>query len=197
MLPDFPSIKRECRKIIERIIQNYNNKDSILSQIKVYRDFEGNKMSTSDIDGNIELLPYRKFLSEKSIKDEDIINKGLEIYYENGIKMANELKSKIEAHMFQEIEDNTKKGGTWINAMGRPFSTDLLLEALERIQLNFDDDGNPKFPTMVVSPEMFEKIKDKLPAVGEDQNFDKRLEELILMKKQEWHDRESNRKLVD
>ncbi len=69
MLPDFPSIKRECRKIIERNIQNYNNKDSILSQIKVYRDFEGNKMSTSDIDGNIEFLRYREFSSEKLIKD--------------------------------------------------------------------------------------------------------------------------------
>ena len=98
--------------------------------------------------------------------------------------------------MFQGIVDS-KKVGTSINAMGRPFSTDLLLEALERIQLDFDDDDNPKFPTMVVSPEMFEKIKDKLPAVGEDPNFDKRFEELILMKKQEWHDRESNRKLVD
>jgi len=197
MLPDFPYIKRKCRIIIEKIRQDYINQDPILSEIKICRDFEGNKMSTSDVNGNIELSNYTEYYSEKSISDEDIINRGLEVFYEKTLEMADEVRRKLKHNMFQKLEEITKKAGTSINAKGKPFSADLLLEMFDKIQLDFDEEGNPKFPTIVISPEMFESIKDKLPSHGEEPEFDKRFEELILKKRRECYDRESDRKLVD
>ena len=91
----------------------------------------------------------------------------------------------------------TTKTGNVVDAEGKPISYELLLRTLETIQLDFDDNGNPLMPTMVVSPEQYEKMKEKIVEWENDPECNKQFEKIINQKRKEWHDRESNRKLVD
>jgi hypothetical protein len=84
-----------------------------------------------------------------------------------------------------------------VNGKGQPFTFELFLETLEKISIDFDDQGNPYLPTVVVSPELGAKLKSKLPEWEANPDYDKRFKELIERKRKEWNDRESHRKLVD
>jgi hypothetical protein len=70
--------------------------------------------------------------------------------------------------LFEAIDRITDATGNKIVAAGRPFSPELLLEALETIEWSFDDDGEPVMPTLVMSPEMAESVS-RLPPLTVEQ----------------------------
>ena len=83
------------------------------------------------------------------------------------------------------------------DAGGKPFHPEMLLEAIERMPIEFDDKGNPKLPTITMNPAQMERIKDKLTEWESDSVLRDRYEAIMRKKREEWLDRESNRKLVD
>ncbi|MCK4818719.1 hypothetical protein KA005_23305, partial [bacterium] len=94
------------------------------------------------------------------------------------------------------LNEVTAKTGNVVDAGGQPLSHELLLKTLETIQLDFDDNGKPIMPTLVVSPQQYEKIKVKNIEWENDPECQKQFEQMMNRKRKEWHDRESNRKLV-
>ena len=83
------------------------------------------------------------------------------------------------------------------DAEGKPFHPELLFEAIERMPIEFDDEGNPKSPTIIVNPAQMERVKDKLTEWESDPVLRDRYEAIMRKKKEECLDRESNRKLID
>ena len=64
------------------------------------------------------------------------------------------------------------------------------------MEVDFDEDGNPKMPTIVASPKMasqFEQLDGEFDA---DPDVRRRYEELIEKKRQQFLTREADRKLV-
>jgi hypothetical protein len=107
------------------------------------------------------------------------------------------MKKQQAQLFFTKIEEATEKTGNIVDGKGKPFSPEFFLEALDKILIEFDDQGQPYLPTMFVSPELGNRIKDKLPEWESDPNHKKQFDELINKKRAEWNDRESHRKLVD
>lgn len=97
----------------------------------------------------------------------------------------------LMSQIFGQMGEILREAGQDIDAQGQPLSMGLLLKALEKIEIDFDADGKPKMPTLVVHPEMAKKLAETPPTPEEE----KQLEALIERKRQEFYARRRVRKL--
>ena len=107
------------------------------------------------------------------------------------------MKKQKAKLLFEKINEGVKKTGNTFSADGRPLNKEDFLKAFVKIQIDFEEDGSPILPTIVMHPQAMAKMKKELETWESDTGFNRRYEEIIAKKKKEWDDRESNRKLVD
>jgi hypothetical protein len=104
---------------------------------------------------------------------------------------AQQALAKTMPQFFEGINDAITKGGNVVDANGRPFDWDIYLDALDMVELDFDDEGKPKLQTLVVHPDVLERIKD-LPFTDAQKA---RADTIIARKKLEFDARRRVRKL--
>jgi len=178
-------------------VKEQMQRSSIMAEIKTVPHFEGDRMSTKHDEGDVDKSNYSLLSAELRVKTDDIIKLGFNAFIESLNKAAEELKSQQSDMVFEKLSEVTTTTGNIVDAEGQPISHELLLKTLETIQLDFDENGKPIMPTMVVSPQQYETIKGKIVEWENDPECQKQFEQIINRKREEWHDRESNRKLVD
>ena len=98
----------------------------------------------------------------------------------------------IMPRFFEYVGQLSDAAGTSIDAKGQPPSHELFLQMLERIDIEFDQDGKPIMPTLVVNPEMAEALR-KLPPLTLER--EKKQQDLMVRKRQEYNDRRRHRRL--
>lgn len=197
MLPDFPKVKKKHIQAIDRYLKELIRQDPLFSGIREEHHFEGNRMSYGTVDGEIKQENYKEVSSEAKIIREDVIRKGVEAYLEQIRSLAEEMKKQKAEAMFAKIKEVTDETGNVVDGREQPFSFELFAESIKKIWIEFDEDGKPIMPTMVVHPELGDKIKGLLPQWEKNLEYKKIMDDIIEKKRNEWNDRESNRKLVD
>lgn len=197
MLPDYPSIKKKIQKKFREAVKKEIQKDPLLSQIKTHQVNEGNILTSSSIDGYSESVEYKLISAKFEITKEEIINKGPDAFFSKVDELAKEMGKQQSQLVFNKMEEVTERTGQVVDAKSKPLSPQLILEALEKVAIDFDEYGNPIFPSLVLSPDQYEKIKDEIPKWESDPELRRKHKELIEKKRLEWIDRESRRKLVD
>src|SRR5712692_8644907 len=105
---------------------------------------------------------------------------------------ADQNLSVVMPHFFDILGRTTQAAGTAKDAGGKPFSFELYLASLEKAEIEFNESGNPEWPTLVVGPELAEYIKRLPPPTPEQQKL---LGDLIDRKRKEHNARRRNRKL--
>jgi hypothetical protein len=197
MLPDFIKIKNRFIELIDKRFRESLRQDPLFAQIKEEKCFEGNKMSNFTEDGEFEENPFKQISGEISLTREEVIAKGPLAYIENISRIAEDVKKQKAELLFSKINEVTNKTGNVVSGQGQPFSHELFIAMLDKMQIDFDPDGNPYLPTIVVSPQLAASIASKTPQWESNPEYKKQFEELIERKRKDWNDRESNRKLVD
>jgi hypothetical protein len=197
MLPDYPILKKEIKKRFEKYVHNKSRADSLLSSIPIIHINEGNKLVYHTVDGEKKESTFSEFKSEFKVHNEQIIEKGVEGFVNVAEKIGSELQKQVGSKVFSDLDNITQQTGNVVDGKGKEISPQLILDALEKMDISFDDSGNPNMPTMFVSPEMGKKIQEKIPLWERDEEYQKKRDALITKKRVEWNDRESNRKLVD
>jgi hypothetical protein len=196
MLPDYPEIKKYLRREFILSLEK-DRKDPLLSTIPVHVIHEGNIFSTTSVDGFSQEGAYKEIAAKWEVSREEMMTQGPEAYFSSAEKVAKELDKQKAKQLIEKIEEATQRTGNIVDAKSKPLSPDLILSALDKIAIDFDELGNPVFPYLVVSPEQFEKIKADIPKWESDPITNVRYKLIIDKKRQEWIDRENNRKLVD
>jgi hypothetical protein len=107
--------------------------------------------------------------------------------------MAREMSKNIYA----EIARVTNQVGNSLNAQGQPLSKELFLQMFEKVDMDFDENGNWNPPAIIMAPELWEAKKDEMKSWENDPDFQSKHSAIIARKKEEWRDRENRRKLVD
>jgi hypothetical protein len=197
MLPDFPTLKKKYESITQNYINATQEQDPILSKVGKVHHFEGDRFSSNPQVVGKDESTYKEISFEFSIKREEIIDKGFNAFIEYIRDMGENFKENQAREMFSKIDEATRNTGNTIDAKGTPFCYEQILEALDKMWIEFDDNGSPYMPTLYVGPELNEIIKEKIPEWDKDPQANLKLETIINKKRNEWHDRESNRKLVD
>ena len=197
MLPDYPSMKRRIQKKFAEAIKKEIQKDPLLSQIRIRQVHEGDVLTSSSVDGYSESVEYKLISAKLEIPQEEIIDKGPDAFFSRMDKIAVEMAKQQSQLLFEKIEKATERTRHIVDAKSKTLSPQLILEALEKIAIDFDDYGNPIFPSLVLHPDQYEKIKDEIPKWESDPEVRRKHKELIEKKRKEWIDRENSRKLVD
>jgi len=197
MLPDFPKIKKKHVEAINRYLKDLIHQEPLFSGIREEHHFEGNRMFYKTVDGEPNETEYQVASSEFMVKREDVIAKGPMAYIENIKGLAEEMNRQKAKYFFDKMKEVTEKTGNIVDGKGQPINFELFLETIKKMWVDFDDAGNPILPTMVVSPELGAKLSKLLPEWERNPEYNKAYKEVIELKRKEWHDRESHRKLVD
>ena len=197
MLPDFIYLKEKVKGNLNQYIRIMSKNDPLIANIREELIFEGDGIVYHTIDGEEQKKNYDKIKSEFKLKDEEIIDKGPMALIPLMRNLGKDIESQKSKHILKELKETTEKAGNVIDGKGKKINPDIILQCLEKIQIDFDENGNPYMPALFVDPKMADYIKGKIPEWEKDIEHKKKHEELMKKKKEEWHDRESNRKLVD
>ena len=154
-------------------------------------------MKVTDATGDTEESNYELLSGALEVNHQDLIERGPIALMEGLEKMAEDFSGQHSKMLFERMKQSTAKTGNVVDAGGQAINPNLLLQMLEKIEIDFREDGQPRLPTLVISPEHYERLKEKMLEWEKNEHYKRRFDELIERKRQEWRDRESHRKLVD
>lgn len=198
MLPDFIEVKRKLSKQVQKYLrEKIKNSESFLREIRQKIQHEGGRLHMKTYDGYVDEIEYKALESEFTIKSDEIIKEGIGAFKKHIDEVAKDISSQQAKIVFQKLNEITSKTGNVVDAKGEPFTKEKLLEVIEKIDVDFDEHGQPVNLMIVMGPVLFNKVKDQIPAWEKDEDFMKKHNEILERKRREWLDRENNRKLVD
>lgn len=198
MLPDYPTLKGRLNEKFQDIIRSKIKEEPLLSQIRNSIIHEGNSIAITSSDGYYSKTDYQEFASNFQISFDEIIKSGPEAFFSKASEISKDMASKMEKHTIGRLEETTERTGNVVKGeKGEGITPKLILDMLEKMEINFDASGNPLMPILLVSPEDFKKINEQQIDSDSLREIEKRRKEIIEKKKKEWIDRESHRKLVD
>jgi hypothetical protein len=95
-------------------------------------------------------------------------------------EMADEWGGQRMRGLLGHISDVSEEYGQTVDASGRDFG-DVLIEALERLEITFDENDNPVMPTLVMHPDLAAKMEGTSPTPEQEC----RIAEIIERKREE------------
>ena len=194
MLPDFPRAKKAVQRYFISQIDR-RSQGRLLDSIPNIRVHEGDGTAPFTGESGDEDVP--NIQARLEVKDEDLIRDGCRAFLSKIDTIAKELETQKEKILISTMKKTTEATGNVTDAKGQPFSPRLILDALEKMDIEFDDKGKFKNLVLVVSPALAEVISKNAADWEKDPEYAKAFSELMDKKRKEWRDRESSRTLVD
>ena len=145
-----------------------------------------NVRGPSPLDQSMPEIRSMATMDTDSIRNTDIENFARFLY-----DLARSNIKAFAPEFFKGLSEIIDAAGTTTYAGGQPFSFDMLNDTLEKMQLEFDEDGEPVFPTLITHPLVYEQIKQMKPTPEQEQ----RLSEIIARKKAEHDAKKRTRRL--
>ena len=193
MLPDWPNLKRLWEERFRRLLNERMVQGPLASLTTRIKYFEGDTSEIIDSIGQTQERSPKLLASSFEVDRQDLIERGPVAFWDTFSRLANDLASQMSSGILDEVNQVTEKTGNVVNIGGSDIALDTILQMLAKIEMDFDEEGRPQFPTLVTSSETFEKLSK----LQQDEHYRRKLDRIIEQKRREWIDRESHRKLVD
>jgi hypothetical protein len=110
---------------------------------------------------------------------------------------AKDMGGQMAKHQFQVLSDTIKETGNSVDAKGQKLTPELILETMRKISIDFDKDGKPKLPTIVISDKMSDAWKKVIKEAEADPHHKEEFDKIIEQKRKEYNAEQASRKLVD
>lgn len=197
MLPDLPILKGELQEVLDDLLRKRaHSKLGVFSETPRVYVHEGNRMRTVRADGSIEVTPFKTASAELLIKRSEVPSLTPEARLAMIDKMADEMAEKVSKNMFESLNATLEAAGQTVDSRGKPLTVDVLLETLEKMDIEFDANGAPTGLQLVVGPAVAPTIQRLRERFETDSEVQRRHKELMHRKRMEWRAREAARKLV-
>lgn len=197
MLPSFARTKEKIRIRSERELKKGVDEDPQSLGIRLLIFHEGNNLVTTSIDGYEDRGPLKEHQVRFEISDEEMREKGPHAIFEKIPTLAEDMAAQREKALFEKMHDVTERTGNVVEGDGKGLTPELIMETLKKIDISFDEHGNPIMPTLIVSPDVLKKMGENTDLWKETPEMQQKMVELIETKRREWDDRQNRRKLVD
>lgn len=198
MLIDFPSIKSELSKIFMQVFNQAAQAElGPFQGIKRTMQHEGSDGTYSTVDGTVRKKDYQRMEVNYRIEYKDVPDMTLENVFSLFQQKGKEMGEQMGRYMFKTVDEITKESGNIVDSHGKPFSLDLMFETIEKMQIPFDEQGNPVMPTLVIHPNMSPRLKEIMEKEEVVKEYEERHKKLIEQKRKEWNEEQNSRKLVD
>lgn len=197
MLPDLPNIKRDISRILYRYLQQATQKRmGAFADAPRHQIYEGASTRILRADGTIEETALKEASVELTLKFEEIPNMSVEARMAKLDEMAESMAKQMSEHLYSSLNETLEKAGQVVDNKNKPLTHESFFAILEKLQIDFDEDGNPKGLQLVIGPELMPRIQELIEQEKSDPGITKRHEEIMARKRLEWRDREAARKLV-
>lgn len=195
MLPDFSETKRLFGRFFQTYARLKARSISPFADVQTRYLHEGRGMKVVRADQSESNTKTQQFSSEMQIKFDEIP----ELTFEKAIakydEMILDMVRKQTGFALERLSEEIPKSQS-VDAKGKKLDAEIILEMLETIQLEFYPDGRPHELHVVgglFSPERLKVVEEQFRNSPELQ---KRHNELMERKREEWRAREASRKLV-
>lgn len=175
-------------------------KDSLLSQIPVVEVDEVPTAKYSLPSG--EILEQEPFLTTGTaiLETDDLLSGDLDSYYVFIDALAESLLPQLKQQFLQHMDSLLDAHGQSVSAGGKPLSYELIMQLIEKKQVDFDENGNISADEMVVFGDRVfglnalteEQIPHLPPMTAEQKDA---WHALVERKRLEFNDRKRTRKL--
>jgi hypothetical protein len=198
VLPDFPKAKAEISHRLTLFLRKRAliQRGAALSDIAGVIIHEGNSNRILGSDGDERVTKTREASAESIVKADEVPEMSFQQVLQRLDQIAASIGQQQAKHFFEEIGDAVDRVGNTVDAQGQPFSIEKYFEMLERVQIEFNEDGTARMPTLVTGPALEPKIKVVLDELHNNPKHRKRFSEIMMQKKEEWRAREADRNLV-
>ena len=197
MLPDYPDIKNKIEKRLHIRMKNVMLASMVpFAQVPRSRVFEGDKLVLVREDGSLERTELRKVEVIRQVEFKEVERMTPKMVIQRIDEVARDMGFQQSKVFFEEVNKAVHRSGNIIDVGNRPFCADDYFKMLEMLQIDFGENGEPFMPTIVAGDKVSEGISKVLQEVNSDPSLRKRKQEIVERKREQWRDRESDRKLV-
>lgn len=175
---------------INKVIDGFLSVDSMLGNFPV--EVTRHSGSIRNIRGP-QAMDHPMTPTEHSLilKVDTIRQFDIEDFIKSLMGLTEKMVDSAGKNFVQVIQDVTSSVGNTIDAQGQTLSYDMYIDALEKIQIEFDDAGNFERPVFYAGSGAYEKLKNIVPTPEQI----KREEEVIDRKRKEFNAKKRTRRL--
>jgi len=195
VIPDFVELRKELELEARLYLHSKGRSDGLFAQMRSRTQHEGKKHSFTQIGVGVVESDYKEFAEKIELTVEETTQLVGDKLRQKLDEIATGMQTQMSKHFFQTFEEQTSKVGNSIDAKGEPFSQELFLAMIEKTEMDFDENKKPR-QTLVMHPDMAEKLIPIGEAWEKDPEFQKRHAEILSRKYEDFRARESSRKLV-
>lgn len=196
MLPTYPEIVKARaswnREMIKALV---HQKSPLLADIPSHQIHEGKGSDMVRVDGSQDQTEIKSHSGSVEIKTTDIgeFDELTVLTYLD--QLAEQFAQSMTSSVLQAVSEGAEKVGNVVDGGGRPLSPEILLEAFDQVEIDFGPDGTWQPPTMVVTPQQAERLKEMQEA-GDNSLYENRLSDIVERKRLEYRRREAGRVLA-
>lgn len=196
MLPDFTKategMKIHLNEFFKKRIKVHNPS---FRDISVRLIHEGTGTTTINAENNFNhQMDLQAFQASTTITHDELINNPEKVY-EMLDELAKQMAEQEARMMFEAVSEVTEKTGQITKRKGE-VTPEVLFEMFGNMLISFNKKGQPEMPAIHAGPHLIPEIKAAMAKIQNISEYKQQFDALILRKKREWYDRESNRKLV-
>lgn len=177
-------------RLLEKYFFSLSSQDPFLGRIGNQPDYHGGGFHYEN-EGEHLVTSLSEIKIETNTTIDDIINYDIEKISENIYSLANQRLQQMFKIFITTMDQITNLTGNITNAQGKPFSLDMILDLLEKVDIGFDGEGNARLPQILVGPDLGDKMKN----LKMTESQEKRFAEIIEKKKKEFYDQKCYRRL--
>ena len=144
--------------LLEKYFSNFIKSDGLLKEIQSYKSIHAGNHHYQKYNRDLD-LPVVEIGVKIKLEHEEIKKYNIEYFSEKIYELCQQRVESMHRLVFESISQISALTGNIVEKKGEELSGDTMLEVLEKIEIGFDQDGNPILPTMVIHPDQFEKLK--------------------------------------
>jgi hypothetical protein len=196
MLPDYIDTKERLQNILNRWVKR-RVRDHLgpFGESPRYTVFEGTGTTIIRTNNREDVTPMLRIESEFEVKYDEVPILTLSDILRRLDGVAQRIADQMAKHAYSSIAEATERVGNVVKADGK-ITPEAILELLDKIEIEFDDNGNPELPSIHIHPDVAETLKEALIQLQEIPENRQRFEAILAEKKEKRRVREANRKLV-
>ena len=147
-------------------------------------------------DGTVDDTSLRKITGKTTLPNDPKMGLNIANVLNSIDAVAKQMAQQNQIHMFKRVDEVTKETGNRFDLKGEPMTAKVLNDMLEAMYIAFDRNGEPILPSFVCGPEAAKNLIARKEAIESDVAEKRRHDDILAKKREEFYDRESNRRLV-
>jgi hypothetical protein len=195
MLPDFSETKRLFSRFFQTYARRKARAISPFADVQIRYLHEGRGMKVMRADQSESNTGTQQLSSMMEIRFDEIPDLTFEEVIAKYDEMILDIVRKQTGFAMERLNEDIPESQS-VDAKGKKFDAEIILQMLETIQLEFYPDGRPQELHVVGALFSPERLKTAHEEFQNNPELQKRYSDLIARKREEWRVREAGRKLV-